>query len=426
MTEKIISSVYTKALVPLIIFTMKVLGKFNPKIADGLEMRKTKNGTAPWLALAKGTRPIWIHCASGEFEYAKPVIKRLKKKTAVPILVTYFSPTVKKAVENFSGVDMSCPLPWDRPEEWEKFFAHHSPQMLLIARTDTWPEMLRQARLHQVPSLLFSATLVTTSGRAKPLARLFSKFVFNNLDAIYCVTAEDQKIFAQLGSGEKATVVGDTRYDQVIERLQNPKPISQYVTSSETPTLVAGSTWPEDEIVLIEALAHLKGSLRSIIVPHEPHLDHIRDLEKMAQASGLSISRYSKLSVTWDSDVLVIDQMGILAELYLLGTFAFVGGSYKKTVHSVMEPLAAGCPTLVGPLHTNNREAVSFQSLLTPSGLPSVLVAYDAEDFARKLKLLSELAPRTLMDNKAFIQNEILNRSQKSDEVVAWALNHLS
>ncbi len=405
---------------------MKVLGKFNPKIADGLQMRKSKNGTAPWLALPGHTRPIWIHCASGEFEYAKPVIKRLKKKTLVPILVTYFSPSVKKAVESFPGVDMSCPLPWDKSEEWEKFFDHHQPRMLMIARTDTWPEMLRQARLHQVPTLLFSATLVATSGRAKPLSRLFSKFVFDNLDAIYCVTQEDQNLFAQLGSGDKAIVVGDTRYDQVIERLQNPKPISSYVAATEKSTLIAGSTWPEDEAVLIPALAQVKGSVRAILVPHEPHLDHIRDLERMAQSEGLSVERYSKLTSGWASDILVIDQAGILAELYLTGTFAFVGGSFKKTVHSVMEPLAAGCPTIVGPLHTNNREAVSFQSLLTPSGLPSVLVASDTDDFAKKLKLLSELAPRTLMDNKAFIQREILKRSQKSDIVVDWAMNHLN
>ena len=425
MTDKLISASYTRILVPLIIVTMRVLGKFNPKIADGLQMRQSKNGKEPWLDFPKKTRPIWIHCASGEFEYAKPVINRLKKKTAVPILVTYFSPTVKRAVENFQGVNMSCPLPWDKPEEWETFFAHHEPRMLLIARTDTWPEMLRQARLHEVPTLLFSATLVATSGRAKPLSRLFSRFVFDNLDAIYCVTEEDQKIFAQLGSGNKTVVVGDTRYDQVIERLQNPKAISKFVVANEKPTLVAGSTWPEDEVVLIEALAQVKGSVRAILVPHEPNLDHIKDLEQMIYSHGLSVERYSKLTASWNSDILVIDQMGILAELYLLGTFAFVGGSYKKTVHSVMEPLAAGCPTIVGPLHLNNREAVSFQSLLTPSGLPSVLVASDADDFAKKLKLLSELAPRTLMDNKTFIQKEILNRSQKSDVVVDWAMTHL-
>lgn len=426
MTDKIISLTYTKILVPLLISVMRLLGKFNPKIAEGLKMREKKNGLPPWLDLPPGKQPIWIHCASGEFEYAKPVIKRLKERTRASILVTYFSPSIRRSIENFPGVDMSCPLPWDQPDQWEKFFEHHQPQMLLIARTDTWPEMLRQARKHKVPTLLFSATLVANSGRAKPISRLFSRYVFEHLDAVYCVSQDDQKIFAQLGCGNKTVVIGDTRYDQVIERLENPKPLSNFVSEGNLPILVAGSTWPEDEAILIPALSKVKNQVRSILVPHEPNLDHVKDLERLVQAEGLSVDRYSKLSSVWESDVLIVDQTGILAELYLLGTFAFVGGSYKKTVHSVMEPLAAGCPTIVGPHHKNNREAISFQSLVTPSGLPSVLVAGDADDFSKRLKLLAGLSPKALQDNKEFIQNEVLNRSQKSEAVVAWVMDHLS
>lgn len=426
MLEKLIAKIYVIALVPLLIAVMRLLGRFNPKIAEGLKMRSSQNGVAPWLLLPAHTRPIWIHCASGEFEYAKPVIKRLKKVSDAPILVTYFSPSIKKAIENFPGVDLSCPLPWDRPDDWEKFFKHHRPQVLLIARTDTWPEMLRQAKLHNVPSLLFSATLVANSGRAKAGSRVFSKFVFKNLDAIYCVTSDDKRIFSELGCADKTTVVGDTRYDQVIERLQNPKPISDLIGNSVLPVLVAGSTWPEDEAVLIPALASNRSKIRAILVPHEPHLDHVKELERAAKAAGLSVERYSKLTSPWTSDILVVDQMGILAELYLKGNFAFVGGSFKKTVHSVMEPLGAGCNTLVGPLHLNNREAISFQQLVSPMGIPAVLVALDSNDCAKKLALLAALPPQALQANKSFIQNEILSRSQKSDVVVAWVTDHLS
>lgn len=425
MLSSIVEKIYSKVGVPILIFTMRLLGKFNPKISEGLKMREPQNGVEPWLALPSGTRPIWIHCASGEFEYAKPVITRLKKISSTPILVTYFSPSIKKAVENFSGVDMSSPLPWDTAEDWEKFFAHHQPRVLLIARTDTWPEMLKQARLHQVPSLLFSATLVATSGRAKPLTRMFSKIVFDNLDSIYCVTEEDFELFAQLGCVEKTVVVGDTRYDQVIERLQKPKPLSPLLTRGQQPILVAGSTWPEDEEQLVPALASLKGRLRAILVPHEPILDHVKDLERLCERNSLSVSRYSKLDAEWNSDVIVIDQMGILAELYQLGTFAFVGGSFKKTVHSVMEPLAAGCPTFVGPLHTNNREAILFQSIETPSGLPSVIVANDSADFSNKLKLLTEASPESIRQTKEFIKSEVRSRSNKSDVVVTWVMDHL-
>ena len=427
MVEKLVFTIYERAIVPMIIVTMKLLANFDSKIKDGLKMRGAVNGISPWLDLPAGTRPVWIHCASGEFEYAKPVIKKLKaQQPELHVLVTYFSPSIKKAVENFNGIDMSCPLPWDRPEDWESFFDHHQPRALLIARTDTWPEMLRQARKHNVPSLLFSATLVEQSGRARPLSKFFSRLIFSNLDAIYCVTSDDQRLFAELGCAEKTTVVGDTRYDQVIERLQNPKDISTHLSpSSSMKTFVAGSTWPEDEAQLLPALAKLRGSVRSILVPHEPHLDHIKDLEQLCSELGLSNERYSKLQNSWSTDVLVVDQIGILAELYQLGDIGFVGGSFKKTVHSVMEPLAAGCFTLVGPLHTNNREAIAFQKLMTPSGLPSVIVGNDSSDIERKLRLIVELSSDVLSASKKFIQQEIVGRSQKSDFVIAWLQDHL-
>lgn len=424
MLNSMIERIYTSVGVPLLIFIMRTLAKFNPKISEGLKMRESHNGVAPWLALPSETRPIWIHCASGEFEYAKPVITRLKKVVNAPVLVTYFSPSIKRAVETFPGVDMSSPLPWDTAEDWKSFFAHHRPRVLLIARTDTWPEMLKQTRLHKIPSLLFSATLVANSGRAKPLSRVLSKIVFKNLDEIYCVTQDDLEIFTDLGCGYKTSVIGDTRYDQVIARLQNPKPLSPFL-KKDSPVLVAGSTWPEDEEQLVPALAKLKGRLRAILVPHEPHLDHVKELERLCERKGLSVERYSKLTSEWKADVLVIDQTGILAELYQLGTFAFVGGSFKKTVHSVMEPLAAGCPTFVGPLHLNNREAVSFQDVETPSGLPSVIVAQDVDDFARKLALLVDVSPSVLDQTRSFIKNEIQKRSNKSDAVVSWVRDHL-
>lgn len=429
LSGTLLFKIYDVLVFPLFMKVMRFLGKFNSKISLGLKMRESVDGISPWLRFPQNQKPIWIHCASGEFEYAKPVIKRLKAKTQTPILVTYFSPSIKKAIENFQGVDMSCPLPWDKPEDWKAFILHHQPQALLIARTDTWPQMLRQAKLHSIPTLLFAATLVENSGRARGLSRYFSKIIFSYLDTIYCVSEEDKEIFAKLGRWENTFVAGDTRYDQVVERLKNPKIISPFVVKPSTPTFVAGSTWPEDEAVLLPTLASLKGpsyknQIRTVLVPHEPHLDHIKELEMACTRLGLTHDRYSKLKSVWDSEVLIVDQIGILAELYLIGSVAFVGGSFRKTVHSVMEPLAAGCYTILGPLHKNNREALSFQTVSTSIGIPMVLAAQDKDDFAKKMKVILELSPEVLKESQIQIQNEILKRSQKSDQVVTWALNH--
>ncbi|MCB0394319.1 MAG: hypothetical protein KDD25_07155, partial [Bdellovibrionales bacterium] len=97
-------------------------------------------------------RPIWIHTSSGEFEYAKPLIRKLKEQNPkCLILVTYFSPTYKKNIESFKEVDFAVPSPFDTPSEVRKFLDYFNPAILLISRTDLWPEMLTQTRNRGIP-----------------------------------------------------------------------------------------------------------------------------------------------------------------------------------------------------------------------------------------------------------------------------------
>jgi 3-deoxy-D-manno-octulosonic-acid transferase len=385
-------------------------------------MRKSdQNGVAPWLGGRAGAKPIWIHCASGEFEYAKPVITEIKRRAPEQaILVTYFSPSIAGAAHKFPGVDFACPTPWERPEDWRQFLEHHDPRALLIARTDTWPEMLLQARLKGLPTLLFSATLARASGRTRGPARALSKAVFGLLTDIFCVTSEDQTAFVSLGATQ-TQVAGDTRFDQVQARLLSPKPIRDelFALENSAPVLVAGSTWSEDEAVLAPVAASLKGRVRFVLVPHEPTPHHLEELEALLKSKGLTFVRYSHAKA-WKEDVLLVDQIGILAELYQKGRFAFVGGSFKKTVHSVMEPLAAGALTFVGPLHENNREALEFATLPAVEGrLTCVQPVADVESFVTLLEAGAELFTVAHAEK---IRKEIEVRSGKSARVADWAL----
>lgn len=421
---------------PLLKTSFRTLALVNEKIRRGLEMRKATpssfNGgqvTEPWLACETKQNPIWIHCASGEFEYAKPVIFRLKGSgpdamPGVKILVTYFSPSIAKTAQAFKGVDFACPLPWDEAESLKRFIAWHQPRALLIARTDTWPEMLRQAHQARIPSLLFSATLPAESGRARGLGRWMSRAAFSYLDAIYCVSDEDRRVFASLGFADRTETRGDTRYDQVIARLQSPKPLREEIFAGVEPKhcFVAGSTWDEDEEVLIAMADKTRSWLRVILVPHEPTPQHLQHLEARLQAMGLASVRYSSASRWPEATVLLIDQIGILAELYLRGRFAFVGGSFRKTVHSVMEPLAAGCLTFVGPLHLNNREAIEFKGLKVKDaqGLTCVESVASASEMVVRLERAKALPPSARDGLPGAIQSEIQSRSGKSKAVAKW------
>lgn len=354
--NQLLLTIYRITVSPLLIFALPFLSLSQGKIRRGLDLRRR-----PPPALPSSEPPIWIHAASGEFEYAKAVIRDLKLKTPkTPILVTYFSPTYVRNIETFPDVDAVCALPLDLPGPCISFLKRYRPKALLIARTDLWPEMMEQCRRRKVPIHLFSYTQKSKlSGAAKVIARWRLSWI----DKIYCVSSEDLKNVLSFSPHSNVAALGDTRYDQVRYRLDHPKSLPEALKPSrEIPCLVAGSTWPEDEKVLIAGLKpHLSnGKLKLILVPHEPTESHLTELKARLSGEGLTYSMYSSEQNWMDRDVLLVDQLGVLAELYLWADLAFIGGSFRKTVHSVMEALGAECFTIVGPKHTNNREATEF------------------------------------------------------------------
>lgn len=355
---------------------LPLLALFNKKIRRGLQMRMRKR---PVPAFAQ--RPVWIHAASGEFEYAKPLIRELRRRQPdLPIVVTYFSPTFALGVENFPGVDFALPLPLDLPGPCASFLKRVNPRLLLIARTDLWPEMLTQVRRRKIPVQVFSYT--QREGSMKWLSRLR----LNLADEISCVSEADLQNVKALGVKPRLSVLGDTRYDQVRFRLDHPKELPE-VLKPERPCLVAGSTWPQDEDVLLPGLKSLlsENRLQLILVPHEPTPTHLTDLKRQLQELGLTYALYSEQRRWNEKHVLLVDRVGVLAELYLWADFAFVGGSFRRTVHSVMEALGAGCMTFVGPKHTNNREALEFKHVKIQDK-PAIQVVKNETEIENKLR----------------------------------------
>lgn len=411
--------VYTNLILPVFMFALRIAAFFSPKINEGLKQRLAID-PKPWLKTLPNQRPIIFHCSSGEFEYAKSVLREIKKfNSHIPIFVSYFSPTYQKNIANTPEVDFSFPSPWDDPLTLSEFIKFHNPRLFLIARTDIWPGMVSQLKLHNVPIYLFSSTLSNNSSRLKnPLSRSFTRWLLSYIDKIFCVSDEDLRNIESLGVHGRVSAIGDTRFDQVQFRLSHPKQLKENLRPEDSDfVMVCGSTWPEDENVLIDVMTDLRGRMKFIIAPHEPTPLHLDNLEKMIKRRGLVTTRYSAAKMVstsqpphdlkqdsapiskvlngnsgFDGDVLIVDQVGILADIYKWGRFAFVGGSFRKTVHSVMEPLATGSLTFVGPLHSNNREALEFKKVRSSVGLPLVFEVRDSREFSGRL---FELISRT-------------------------------
>lgn len=377
---------YRLLIAPVLILLLPFAALFNEKISEGLRLRRQRR-TYPELAL----RPIWIHASSGEFEYAKSLIRELKLQLpAIPVIVTYFSPTYARNVQNFPGVDFALPLPLDLPGPVSAFLKRTNPRVLLLSRTDFWPELLAQTRQRGIPIEVFSYTQKNTR-QMGVLAKLLARWRLKMVDQIHCVSVEDMANIEALRVPTPVRVLGDTRYDQVQYRLDHPKELpAPLKPDDEVPVLVAGSTWPEDEGVLLPAIKPLliTGRLRLILAPHEPSEKHLHDLKLQMRTHGIEFSLFSSDEPWRSTQVLLVDQVGWLAELYAWGDMAFVGGSFKRTVHSVMEALGAGLKTYVGPLHTNNREAIEFQQVKC-AGLVAVTEVRTAEEWRREIEKIS-------------------------------------
>lgn len=341
-------------------------------------------------------QPLWIHAASGEIEYARPLIREFKKAHPdIPILVTYSSPSAKKILRQIPEIDAWTALPWDAPFAYRRFMKTWRPRLLLVARTDLWPVMAQAASRYRVPALMFSATFAENSSRLRGISRFLTRSALNRLQRIFCVNESDRLNLLKLNLRTPVEVLGDTRFDQVLHRLQHPKPITIKQRAPQF-TFVIGSSWPEDESHLLPAMGAL-GSLPAqfILAPHEIHEDHLQATEKKLTSLGLRYVRYTRFASWQGIDVVILDQIGVLAELYQLGDVAFVGGSFKKQVHSVMEPLAAGLPVLVGPFHLNNREALDFQNVHI-DGIQLVQCVQGPQDIVAAIQKIAASRPDQL------------------------------
>lgn len=330
----------------------------SPKLKAWLDLRGTALSSAFPPPPLEGA--VWIHFASGEIEYVRPLVARLREDGR-SFFLTFSSPTMAAAAAQLSP--HAFPIPWDLPELWEDFLNRTRPSALWIARTDLWPEMLRAAKSAHIPRLLFAAT------QSAPISRHSWKWhCLSLVSKILTVSESDAESLRASGVSVPIQAAGDPRYTQVVKRLQSPKRVREDVRPrGHRPVFILGSSWDQDEDWVLRGLAPLVVSrqLDLIIVPHEPSPSHLCHLEEKIRSHGLEFTRYS-VATGPVPGVMIVDQVGILAELYTWADMAFVGGSVGRQVHSVMEALAAGCLTIVGPRHLKNREALEFKELAPP------------------------------------------------------------
>ncbi len=325
--------------------------------------------TEAWAGERRGdARLVWFHAPSvGEGLQLRPVIEALREfRSDLQVLYTFYSPSAEKLAGRMP-VDHADYMPFDVVSQLMRFMEAVRPDVLVFGKLDVWPNATRVARWRDVPTALVNATVAPSSSRLRWPARWFLAPAYARLDAVGAISVEDAARLALLGvPAERIEITGDSRFDQVWARGQavdRTQPPLSLLSGYAGFTLVAGSTWPEGERYLVPALAALRAEhpeLRALIAPHEPTPDHLQELEARLDQHELRHVRLSAFEggVAEPREIVVVDRVGVLGELYALADVAYVGGGFgRRGLHSVLEPAALGVPVLFGPWHANAREA---------------------------------------------------------------------
>ena len=326
---------------------------------------------------------VWIHAASvGEFEQARPLIERIvesqkSKEKRLKIVVTFFSPSGYEARKNYDLADGVYYLPFATRHKAKKFLDALQPSMAIFVKYEFWPAYLKALKKRGIPTYSISAIF-------RPTQRFFHWYGRSSLKLLKCFThiyVQDEasrRLLAEHGIHD-SSVAGDTRFDRVNQIVESQKskdrcaqsqltPIAQFVEGCER-VIIAGSTWPEDEVLLakyIDDLSSVIGDLNTklILVPHELNEEHLHKIFCLFQGRFVRYSAVSAMSdavsrqnILQRAQVLVIDTMGLLSTIYRFGQVAYIGGGFGEGIHNTIEAAVYGVPVVFGPNYHHFREA---------------------------------------------------------------------
>ncbi|HEU4471150.1 MAG TPA: glycosyltransferase N-terminal domain-containing protein [Flavisolibacter sp.] len=339
---------------------IRVAGLVNAKAA---EWHKGRKGLFEDLAarIAPQDRLIWVHCASaGELEQGKPVIEALKRQyPRHKILVSFFSPSGYAVGLKYKEADLICYLPADTASNAKRFIGIVKPELVVFIKYEYWYHHLSALAFRHIPVLLVSA--IFRPGQA--FFKWYGSFYRQILFLFRHIFVQDEESLNRLKNAgiSHCSVSGDTRFDRVAKIALNAADLPLIASfTGGSPTLVAGSTWPDDEQLLAACIGNSVQKL--IIAPHEINEGHLEQIDKLFPDS----IRYSSLvkDSSLKARVLVIDNIGMLSRLYRYGTLAYIGGGFNKSgIHNTLEAAVWGKPVLFGPQYQKFREARELVAL---------------------------------------------------------------
>ena len=347
-------------------FILKFFALFNAKINTGIKGRKLWEQTL--LEIPKEKKVFWFHCASlGEFDQGLPLMNLLKNNDSeVCIVVSFFSPSgFLNYNKRVHPVDYALYLPFDTKKNAAKFLSILKPVAGIFVKYEFWPNFLNEAAKINVPIFSISTLLRPNQIYFKWYGALFRK-ALKNVRFFFVQNETSARLLDRLGLGNYE-IIGDTRFDRVIENKSNFEASKELKNTPEkerfetflngNKAIIFGSSWAPEEEILISFLKK-SSNQKIILAPHNVSESNISAIQQKLDSKAI---RFTKFDGNYHGQqVLILDTIGQLATAYSYGKIAFVGGGFSGKLHNILEPAVFGLPVLFGPKHSKFPEADSF------------------------------------------------------------------
>ncbi|MFM2293466.1 MAG: hypothetical protein RIS29_3279 [Bacteroidota bacterium] len=300
---------------------------------------------------------VWFHAASlGEFEQGRPVMEQLKKDDpSIKILLTFFSPSGYEVRRNYTGADLICYLPLDTAVNVRRFLKTISISKAVFIKYEFWPNYIQALKKADIPVYSISAIFRENQIFFKNYGGWYRNLL-KSFSHIFVQDENSQKLLARYDI-QNVSVAGDTRFDRVVDLASQAKriPLVEAFVKGASKVIVAGSSWPKDEELLVKYL-RLHPEVKLILVPHEIHDAHITGISKLLDGKFVRYTDVNEENVT-STNCLVVNTIGMLSSIYQYGQVAYIGGGFGVGIHNTLEAAVWNVPVLFGPNYQKFREA---------------------------------------------------------------------
>lgn len=381
--------------------TLPLPAMFNPKLKLFVEGRKQVFQQLEKIDFSKDW--VWFHAASlGEFEQAVPIIESIKAEYPdYKILVSFYSPSGYENKKKHPLADAIVYLPIDTPKNAKRFVSLIKPKLAFFIKYDIWPNFLKELKEHNIRTFLISGAFRKDQIYFKPYGSLF-KEALQVFEHIFLQNESSKQLLKTINI-ENTTVSGDTRFDRVARQLEYDNQLEFVAKFKENKTgIVAGSTWPEDDALLLDFINNSSGDVKFIIAPHEIKSEKIEKLKAKIVKKTILFSEKKDAEIN-EYQVLIIDTIGLLTKVYSYADIAYVGGAAGNSgLHNILEPATFGVPIIIGKNFDKFPEAKQLQQL---AGLFSVTSAEELSQIMTKLVINKEFRSKTGMISGHFINS---------------------